>query len=82
MALWMCAGAISGYTVFKTLPKLPYLRNNYYIRKYKYTPFFIFFFTLTYHGYKLMSFQKRKGIRELAKDTTNFHANKKIKEHP
>ena len=77
MALWTCAGAISGYTVFKLLPKLPFLNTNYYVRKYKYTPFFIFFFTLTYHGYKLMSFQKRKGIRELAKDPSNLYTEKK-----
>jgi len=59
----MVFGSIGGYGLFKLLPKVPFLTNNYYIRKYKFTPFFVVFITLSYHGYKLMSFQKRKGIR-------------------
>lgn len=63
MLIWMIGGILSGYIAYKLLPKIPILNKNYYIRKYKYSPLFIFGITLSYHGYKLMSFQKRKGIR-------------------
>lgn len=72
MGLWMLTGVVGGYAIAKLLPKIPYLNKNYYIRKYKFTPFFVVFGTLTYHGYKLMAFQKRKGIRQLAKDPVNL----------
>lgn len=74
MGIWMTWGLLGGYALYKILPKLPYLNRNYYIRRYQFTPLFIVAVTLTYHGYKLMAFQKRKGIRELAKDPTNLYS--------
>lgn len=68
----MGAGLLLGYAGYKLLPKIPYLKNNYYMHRFKYTTFMIVFFVMTYHGYKLMGFQKRKGIRELAKDEENL----------
>lgn len=59
----MFTGIAGGYVAVRLLPKIPILSKNYYIRKYKFTPFFVVFLTLTYHGYKLMEFTKRKGIR-------------------
>lgn len=72
MGWWSAGGATAGYIVSKTMQKIPFLARNYYIRRYKYTPFMIFFITLTYHGYKLMGYNKRKGVRELVKDPANL----------
>lgn len=68
MTTWVGFGILLGYAGYKLLPKIPYLKNNYYIHRYKYTTFSIVFCVMAYHGYKLMNFQKRKGVRELAKD--------------
>lgn len=72
MGFWMAAGGGLGYACSILISKTPYIKNNYYVKKYKYRPFWIFFLTLTYHGYKLMNFTKRKGVRELAKDPENL----------
>lgn len=72
MTFWMVGGALSGFAISKLLGTIPYLKDNYYIRKYKFTPFFILFMSASYHGYKLMNFTRRKGTREIAKDPANL----------
>lgn len=65
LTFWMALGFIGGGLTMKFLPII--FKNNYYIQKRSVVSFVIIFGTLTYHGFKVMNFEKRKAIRSLAK---------------
>lgn len=75
--IWAIGGITLGFAFYKFLPKIPLVKDNYYVRKYKGMSFMVPFLTLTYHGYKLSQFQKRKGVREIAKDPNNIISEQK-----
>lgn len=72
MLRWNIYGGLVGLGLYLVIPKLPILKKNPYIRRYRYSPFIISFVVLSYHGYKLKELEKRKGIRELAKNPDNL----------
>ena len=61
MTFWMGLGFVSGGAVMFILPKI--FKNNHYVQKRSFVSFLIIFSTLSYHGYKVMGFEKRKAIR-------------------
>lgn len=67
MLLWNVYGGLLGVCLYNIIPRIPIIKHNRYIKKYRFSPFFICFGVLSYHGYKLKEFEKRKGIRDLAK---------------
>ena len=66
MTFWMIVGLIGGGVTMKVLPMI--FKNNHYVQKRSIVSFFLISGTLTYHGYKLMEFQRRKAMRILAKN--------------
>lgn len=63
MAVWMAIGGTLGFGSSYLLRKIPYIKDNYYVKKYRYRMLWICLIPLTYHGYKLMNFTKRKRLR-------------------
>ena len=61
MCFWMFSGLGLGYGTMKL--QSIFLKKNYFMQKYGKIPFYMLFFGFTYHGYKLMEFEKRKGVR-------------------
>ena len=61
MFFWVFSGVTLGFAAMKLQSSL--FKSNYFAQKYRKAPLYIFSLALGYHGYKLMSFEKRKGIR-------------------
>jgi len=71
MFFWIGCGGVMGYLSYTLAPSVKFLRNRPSFRGIRFTLTALPLFVFSYHGIKFMTFYKRKGAREVSRDSSN-----------
>lgn len=81
MIFWMGFGGLMGYLSYTLSPHMGFLRNRPSFKGIRIGLTVVPIFVFSYHGIKFMIFYKRKGGREVSRDSSNIMSDEEYEKH-
>jgi hypothetical protein len=81
MLFWIGFGGFLGYFSYSLAPQIKWLRNRPSFKGIRLALVIVPTCVFSYHGIKFMTFYKRRGAREVAKDESNLMTQEEYERH-